>query len=91
MRIIKSINEINKLSRAAKRKGKVVGLVPTMGFLHEGHLALVDIAKKKCDLIICWEDNARSDKDRSNSENVKNLPHIIELKDFISSGKINLK
>ena len=52
MRITKTINEINKLSRAAKRKGKVVGLVPTMGFLHEGHLALVDIAKKKCDLVV---------------------------------------
>ncbi len=54
--------------------------------IHKHH-----ISDKKCHLIICWEDNARSDKERAKSENVKALPPILELKDFLETGKINLK
>jgi pantoate--beta-alanine ligase len=35
-----------------RRKGKTIGLVPTMGYLHEGHLSLVRIAKKKSDVLV---------------------------------------
>lgn len=54
--------------------------------IHKHHLS-----ERKCDLIICWEDNAKSNKDRAKSENVKRLPPIIELKDFIQTGKLILK
>lgn len=46
---------------------------------------------KSCEMIICWEDNARSNPSRSKSENVKKMPHVLELKDYLVTGKINLK
>lgn len=52
MRIVRSIQQMQRLSRRLAAEGKVIGLVPTMGFLHKGHISLIKRAKKLSDVVI---------------------------------------
>ncbi|GMA99060.1 pantoate--beta-alanine ligase [Pelosinus sp. IPA-1] len=52
MKIISDIQEMQLFVRQAKEKGMSIGLVPTMGSLHEGHLTLMRQAKKSCDVVV---------------------------------------
>lgn len=51
MKIINTIAEMRDFSRSARERGSRLGLVPTMGALHEGHLALVRAAREKSDVV----------------------------------------
>ena len=52
MKILRTIAEIQAYAKARKQEGKTIGLVPTMGALHEGHLTLMRAAREKCDIVI---------------------------------------
>lgn len=52
MSTIRSIPKMQKAARQMAAEGKSIGLVPTMGFLHEGHLSLIRRARKKSDVAI---------------------------------------
>ncbi|MBN3555888.1 pantoate--beta-alanine ligase [Fictibacillus nanhaiensis] len=52
MKQINSIKDMQKLIAEEKRAGKVIGFVPTMGYLHDGHLSLIERAKKESDVIV---------------------------------------
>jgi pantoate--beta-alanine ligase len=52
MKIIKKIKEMQAWSDHGRLERKKIGFVPTMGYLHEGHLSLMRIAREVCDLVV---------------------------------------
>ena len=52
MNICRTKKSLSALSAAWHRAGETVALVPTMGFLHEGHLSLVRLAKRRADRVV---------------------------------------
>ena len=47
-----SIRETRVVSQAARAEGRTVGVVPTMGALHAGHVSLMEISRERCDFVI---------------------------------------
>ncbi len=52
MKIITTINEMRSFSESHRMRGRKLGFVPTMGFLHEGHLSLMRRARQENDILV---------------------------------------
>jgi pantoate--beta-alanine ligase len=50
--VLRTKAELRAALAPARREGRTIGLVPTMGFLHEGHLSLIRAARAECDLVV---------------------------------------
>ena len=52
MKVFKTIDRLRKLRRDTAREGLSIGLVPTMGYLHDGHIELVRRSVRDCDVTV---------------------------------------
>ena len=52
MKIFHTVSGMRSVLVAERKSGKTVGFVPTMGNLHEGHLQLIRLARKRCDVVV---------------------------------------
>ena len=52
MEVVKTIQAVRKLVKAAHGEGKKIGFVPTMGALHIGHISLIEAAAKQTDFVV---------------------------------------
>jgi pantoate--beta-alanine ligase len=52
MKILRTVSAAQKLTSSLRLKNKIIGFVPTMGYLHEGHISLIKTARRKADIVI---------------------------------------
>ncbi|HEX4116529.1 MAG TPA: pantoate--beta-alanine ligase [Solirubrobacteraceae bacterium] len=52
VRVLRTVEQVQTALEPGRRRGRTVGLVPTMGALHEGHVSLIERARADCDVVV---------------------------------------
>lgn len=52
VKLVRAKDELRALLGGPRREGRTIGLVPTMGYLHEGHVSLLRAARAECDVVV---------------------------------------
>ena len=76
MKVVHTIKDLHELLQEARREGKTIGLVPTMGALHEGHASLVRRAVREKD--VCFVSVFVNPTQFNNKEDLAKYPRNIE-------------
>jgi pantoate--beta-alanine ligase len=86
MIIFKNPDQLSEYIKQEKSAGKKMGFVPTMGALHDGHLSLIEKAKKSGDLVVC--SIFVNPTQFNNQEDFKHYPITIEkdIEQLIAAG-----
>jgi pantoate--beta-alanine ligase len=83
--VINSVLEMRSLTRKADA---ILGFVPTMGYLHQGHISLVQTARKQCDLVVV--STFVNPTQFAPSEDLNNYPRDFQRDfDLLSSNKVD--
>ena len=74
--ILKTVADLRAVARGWRAKNEVIGVVPTMGALHDGHLSLARRARKECDRVITTI--FVNPKQFNNPDDLKKYPRTLE-------------
>jgi pantoate--beta-alanine ligase len=76
MKVVESIDELAKIVVSWRTEGKTIGLVPTMGWFHQGHLSLMEMMRRKADKVVV--SLFVNPKQFGQGEDLSNYPHDLE-------------